>query len=484
MRLLTTLVALFALTIGVFQLEQERAGIPRETAQVGTTPVTIYGAGPGPAVVIAHGFAGSRQLMEGYALTLARAGYYAVSFDFEGHGRNPIPMSGDVTQIDGTTRLLMDETRRVIDFARTLPGVDGRIALLGHSMATDVITRVAVADKIPTVVGISMFSEAVSSTEPARLLMISGQAEGHLRDAALNAVSLVGPGDEGETVTQGSTIRRAVVAPGVEHVGVLYSQTAKREALAWINAAFNRDITPPVAATGAWILLTLAGIVALGWPLARAVPHGAAPPAVPARTFWLATLVPALVTPLILAPFELRFLPVLVADYLAVHAAVYGLLTLAILRMGGVRLTGARMLPFALLLCWGLVLFGGFLDRYVASFFPTGPRIAIIAAISFGTILALLAEATLTQAGSASFTRKTAARISFLGSLAIATALDFERLFFLLLILPLIGLFYASFGVMGGWVGRRSGAVVAVGAGLGLCLGWALGVSFPMFDAG
>ena len=153
--------------------------------------------------------------MEGYALTLAHAGYYAVSFDFEGHVRNPIPMSGDVTQIDGTTRLLMDETRRVIYFARTLPGVDGRIALLGHSMATDVITRVAVADKIPTVVGISMFSEAVSSTEPARLLMISGQAESHLRDAALNAVSLVGSGDEGQTVTQGSTIRRAVAAPGV-----------------------------------------------------------------------------------------------------------------------------------------------------------------------------------------------------------------------------------------------------------------------------
>jgi hypothetical protein len=38
--------------------------------------------------------------------------------------------------------------------------------------------------------------------------------------------------------------------------------------------------------------------------------------------------------------------------------------------------------------------------------------------------------------------------------------------------------------VMGGWVGRRSGTVVTVGVGLGLCLGWALGVSFPMFDAG
>ena len=67
--------------------------------------------------------------MEAYALTLAHAGYVAVSFDFEGHGRNPTPMSGDLTRIDGTTQLLMRETARVVDAVRTLPNVDGRVAL-------------------------------------------------------------------------------------------------------------------------------------------------------------------------------------------------------------------------------------------------------------------------------------------------------------------------------------------------------------------
>ena len=46
--------------------------------------------------------------MQSFALTLAQAGYIVVSFDFMGHGRNPVPMSGDVTSIDGTTTLLMD----------------------------------------------------------------------------------------------------------------------------------------------------------------------------------------------------------------------------------------------------------------------------------------------------------------------------------------------------------------------------------------
>ena len=62
----------------------------------------------------------------------------------------------------------------------------------------------------------------------------------------------------------------------------------------------------------------------------------------------------------------------LVADYLAVHAAIYGILTLGILRMNQVRLGAVRILPLAVILVWGLGLFGGVLDRYVANFFPTG----------------------------------------------------------------------------------------------------------------
>ena len=116
--------------------------------------------------------------MEAWALTLARAGYIAVSFDFEGHGKNPQPMRGDVTALGGTTRFLMEETLRVVDYARGLDGADGQIVLMGHSMATDVIARVAADANIPVVVGISMYSKAVTAEEPKELLLISGQAEG------------------------------------------------------------------------------------------------------------------------------------------------------------------------------------------------------------------------------------------------------------------------------------------------------------------
>ena len=481
MRRLVGLIGLVALLTGLFGLERARVGIEITQTDVSGTPITRYHTAPGPAVVIAHGFAGSMQIMEAYALTLARAGYQVVSFDFEGHGRNPQPMRGDVNLLEGTTRFLMDETLEVIAFAKTLPGADGRVAVLGHSMATDVLARVAIEAQIDTVVGVSMYSKAVSAEAPARLLMVSGQWEGMLRDFGVRAVNQVAPGGEGDTVRAGNIERRAAVAPGVEHVGVLWSTTALQEARDWIDQGFGRSSTTPVAATGGWIILMLVGLVALTWPLTKLLPPGVAPRPVPPTVFWTAVVIPAIATPLILALFDIRFLPVLVADYLAVHLGLYGLLCLAILRAGGVRLQLTGGLALAALLFWGLLALGGLLDRYIAAYWPIPARLPIIAAIALGAILALVSETVLTQAGSASFLRKAATRLSLLGSLAIAVALDFDGLFFLILILPLILLFYASFGVVGGWIGRRTGATLGVGAGLGICLGWSLGVSFPMF---
>ena len=72
-------------------------------------------------------------------------------------------------------------------------------------------------------------------------------------------------------------------------------------------------------------------------------------------------------------------------------------------------------------------------------------------------------------------------RMAFLASLAFAVWLDPERLFFLLIILPVIVAFYAIFGLMGGWVGRRTASPLAQGLGTGLILAWAIAVTFPLF---
>jgi len=113
----------------VAQLRSDEAGIVRESLHVGDTPVTVYrtrGAEPAPVVVVAHGFAGSRRLMEPLALALAGHGYVVATFDFLGHGEHPRPMRGDLMSQDGTPALLVEQTGRVVEAALALPGVDGR----------------------------------------------------------------------------------------------------------------------------------------------------------------------------------------------------------------------------------------------------------------------------------------------------------------------------------------------------------------------
>ncbi len=496
-RWILALLALIAMAVSIWRLEADRAGLaiaPLEVA--GGTPATLYSradAGPAPAVVIAHGFAGSRQLMEPFALTLAQAGYVVASFDFEGHGRNPRPMSGDVGAISGTTQRLMDETARVAEAVLEHPRADGRLAYLGHSMASDIVVRQALAEPPgDAVVAVSMFSEAVSAAQPRNLLVIAGAWEARLAEEALRAVRQVDPGAQaGETVADPRTgvTRRAVIAPGVEHVGVLYARTALEAARDWLDTSFAREGDGPVALRGGWIALLLGATIALGWPLARALPAGAGRIAgqLDNRRFLIAALGPAIAVPLLLWPVEMRLLPVLVADYLAVHLGLYGLITLALLaRWGMLRdqfparawwIAGAVAL-------FGIVLFGGMIDRYVASFVPHAGRATVIAGLALGAIPFMLGDAVLTGGGRAALWRVLIARGAFLASLALAVALDFEALFFLVIILPVIVLFFVLFGTMAGWVGRRTGLPAAAGLGLGLVLAWALGVTFPMFDTG
>ena len=112
---------------------------------------------------------------------------------------------------------------------------------------------------------------------------------------------------------------------------------------------------------------------------------------------------------------------------------------------------------------------------------PNAARLPIIVAIAIGALPYMLADSLVSEGGRAAWWRVLAARGAFLASLGAAVAFDFHRLFFLLIIIPVIVLFFVIFGLMGGWVGRRTGSPFACGIGLGLILAWALGVSFPMF---
>ncbi|MEM6590075.1 MAG: alpha/beta fold hydrolase [Pseudomonadota bacterium] len=482
----SVLLSILALLMGlwaIWTLETARQGLTFTELTVGPTPVTRISDGSnGPPVVIAHGFAGSRQMMLSYANALAQGGYTIYNFDFEGHGRHPDPMRGDVTSIEGTTQRLVDQTISIVDLAAD--DDETPVALLGHSMATDVLVRVARDDpSVGPVVLLSAFSNAIDADTPDDLLLITGAWEGALGEFAEDALQMVDPeADLGATVETENVRRKAILAPNVEHVAILHSRVGLEEAEDWLNGFYKRTREDHVAIQTGWPLIALLfAITVLFRPLMQMYP----PEGVPSRrlngyAFSIAVICPAVLTPLLAYPFELHFLPVLVADYLALHLAIYGLLQIGLLVWMKNALPRPDLTAAAILAAWAILIFGTALDRYGANFWPAPGRLSLIAALCLGAIPFMIADSYL--AHGAPFWQRILGRVAFFASLGAAVALDFEGLFFLLMIAPVLVLFYFTFGIMGRITGKVAGPSAA-GLGLGLALAWALGVSFPLFAA-
>ena len=492
--------AILVIAICLWNLHTARDGVSAESTTVGGTPVTIHRPADGragPVVVVAHGFAGSRQLMQSFALTFARNGYIAVTFDFPGHGRNPQPMTGDITKVSGTTQMLVEETRKVAAFSRGLG--DGRLAVLGHSMASDIVVRFA--EQYPDVaatIAVSMFSPAVTASSPRNLLVIVGDWEGMLKREALRAVGLsISPRMPMAEVTYGAiadgTARRAAFSPHVEHVGVLFSRSSMLEALQWLDLTFGivRAGTPEVAERGPWILLLLAALVVLARPMSALLPRvcsslvGAS---LPWRRLWPSIAVPMVATPALLRVIPTHFLPVVVGDYLAVHFAAYGAITaLCLYWTRSARVETARRAEsrtaFAIatlaVITFGFVGIFWTIDSEVTSFVPDSGRIGLVLAMLVGTSCYFLSDEWLTRGAGAARGAYFASKAAFLLSLALAVALDFRHLFFLIIIVPIIVLFFVVYGLFSAWTYRSTGHPWVAGVANALAFAWAIGVTFP-----
>jgi len=496
---LSAILAGLAIAVSLFQLFATRAGLSVERITIGQTPATIYrpaSAAPAPVVVIAHGFAGSQQLMQAFAHTFARNGLIAVTFDFLGHGRNPGPLAGSITEIDGATRNLVAQTTEVVAFARKLG--DGRLGILGHSMASDIVIRTAQASPdIAATIAVSAFSRVVTSDSPRNLLLVAGGWESRLRTEALRLAGQVSaPEPAREGVTYGSftagTARRVALAEDTEHVSVLYSTISMAETQNWLDGAFGIVRSGPIYrdGRGGWIALLLAGLVLAVLPLSRLLPVVSERPlgaGLGWRRLWPALLVPAIATPLILRVVPTHFLPVLVGDYLAAHFALYGLLTwLCLLWLSAGSQTPLALPRNRLLLAIALatvICLGGIglaIDSFVTSFMPGPARLPLILALLVGTLSYFSASEWLLRGEGAARGGYLLAQIAFLLSLALAVALDFQRLFFLAIIVPVIVPFLLVYGLFSFWLYRRTGHPWVAGVANAIAFAWAIGVTFPL----
>ncbi|MFZ3584520.1 alpha/beta hydrolase [Loktanella sp. DJP18] len=473
--------AVLVAVLSVVMLERQRDGVSSERMTLASTPVTVWRSNEiegGPLVVVAHGYAGSRQMMQPISIALARAGFVVAAFDFLGHGRNTDPMTGDVASLEGATARLVEQTIAVAQAARDLPGVTGPISLVGHSMATDVVIRTAERiDDVAAVVAISMYSDAVTPNSPERLLIVSGAREGRLRDVALGRLHQIDTeAIEGETVTNGAVVRRAVAAPSVGHVGVLYSQFTLTEVRDWIAATAGSKSVGPLPHIAPWLLTLLISLVVLMWPLSNALGPPLVRPAQLGRRIILilvAPIAPALLAAIVILP---GMGGLFAFGALTVFTGTWGAVQLALLWRVGVRPARIRPRAIALMLVWGLGIFALALNHYGAAFVPTGRRLGIMLMLMLGTVPFCVADALVVARSGwiASLGQRILPLLTLLCAMLVSTELGIA-----FTVLPVMVLFWMVYGLAGGWVQKRSDPT-SVGFVLGVILAWSVAASTPL----
>jgi hypothetical protein len=198
-------------------------------------------------------------------------------------------------------------------------------------------------------------------------------------------------------------------------------------------------------------------------------------------------LLPPLLTPLLLRVVPTHFLPVLVADYLAAHFALYGLLTaavLAALARPSLRRIAQPLLPVlgtaALLALYNAVALIRPIDHFVTSFVPGSGRVALLLAMTAGTLPYFVFDEWMTRGSGAARGAYAASKLAFLASLGFAIALDRERLFFLIIVLPVILLFFLVYGLISRLSYVSTGQPTVAGLANALAFAWAIAVTFPL----
>jgi dienelactone hydrolase len=302
-----------------------------------------------PVVLLVHGYTADRASMSVLARRLARNGYAVLALDVRGHGANRRPFTQDP---EGAG--LFEDLAAAADWLRGSSWVDGsRLAVMGHSMGAGAALRFAERDA--AVDAAVMISGGRTLLGPHRapnaLFLYAGWDPKATRErAAVLAARLAGvaaalDGERYGDFATGTAVR-ALEVPGNDHSTILWSATAAREILGWLDASFGTvrggelDLAEPRAAPALLLALALplalvgiglaAGSVAPAWPQ-----RGASGRGLPGLALGLALALPAVAV----APLA-SFLAMDVADVLGAWLFYAGLL-LAL----GVALRGEILVP-------------------------------------------------------------------------------------------------------------------------------------------
>jgi pimeloyl-ACP methyl ester carboxylesterase len=283
-------------------------------------------------VLLLHGYGGSKETMQSLAIDLALEGFYTFSLD--------LPGCGDSQRSYSRKELLPaveSAYKNLLGRALLTPG---KIAIIGHSMGGGLALQFAREHpEVQATVLLSSVPGLVTPEAPRNLLLITAENDlPNLRQAAGRMLQEAAAGKNvpaGVTVGDmaGGTARRAVEAPGANHLTILYSEFASRETRAWLRQALKPGTeAAAIASHSPQLAWFLAAALLLFFPLLLLALFFLPPAAErleisrlqPAREWGI--LAAAAVSGSLAAAFlpTSRWIPIHMVDYVATSLALSG----------------------------------------------------------------------------------------------------------------------------------------------------------------
>ncbi|MGE5589219.1 MAG: alpha/beta hydrolase [Bacillota bacterium] len=506
---------------GLWGLSRARSGV--EVAQRlwptphGPMPVAVYtpggsGAADAPAVIVIHGFAGSKELMRPFGVYLAQSGRRAYLVDVTGHGHNPAPLQ--------RTGAPDDIEAMINDLIASGEAQPGRIALVGHSMGTYIATETARRDpRVAATVLFSSIDDQIRPGQPRNVLLFAASRDLEtVRITFLKVLTSAGQAPlaagapfPGEDLRQGRAVT-GVGVPGRNHITVLYEAAALRDMGRWLDLAFGPAGPEPrpdprramalgwglSLVTGALLVFLglaagLAGAVS-GYPLAgTSAPHPYLWPLMYLLTGGAAVLAGAFFHPL-------SFLRLMVSDYLAFYLFVLFILLEGVRRLARPALFQQAHANLDVQRGWpsflfGLLLFALFfalmgpaLTAAFTNALPIGARLWRVAVLLPFLLPFSLLDENLRAAVHSRYGAAAAFGLAYLAKLAMAATWGISLKlpgspFFLIIAMPVLLVFLATLDAVTTAVFTWRHESMSLGLFKALTLAWTLAVSFPLGSA-
>jgi len=200
------------------------------------------------AVIIGHGFMANKEMMKGYAVELAAAGFVAITFDFRGHGQS----TGSLERGN-----LIEDVEAILDYINDRTDIDtNNLAYIGYSMGGgpgNMIVNQSTAFKAFIGVGTSLGNiRRGNSTNPLNVLMIKANFDevqdlDHLKASVAErtglSTSLIDTNQMYGSFETGNATK-IYLDDNSNHLAVAWDTDFTRQARDWIINTFPDTNTP------------------------------------------------------------------------------------------------------------------------------------------------------------------------------------------------------------------------------------------------